>query len=451
MIATFLSYILFEILTDKVVQITLNLIPIRAGRGIAFQHYKTFPIIWAIQMDGEIKSLKDLKQHFKNKYPLYPELRSKVIQIFGRYYLNEMQGEELNMKWNRAFTEVQDVIKNEKDVANLMVKLGQTFFPEDTVQFEVHFIKKIQDSGKSCLLIKISHAVSDGLGCTLAASNLSQNPTSSTQPQLPIITTYQYLRRHLVLLFLIPLLIKELRYYLTYKNWHLNSSFFTPGPKHTIQFLKDYSAAKIYKKSKELKCSVNDILLATFIRAIQMYQKQTDQEQFSENEYLQILLNMNLRSGNINDCGDLDNYVWLMKSGVQPAQCSSSIFDQLKYVKESTQKLRESNDHVGLYYINKIYHFFASFKMFNLAIAYLNVFKHLTFSNINGPREQLEFAGVKTEKVIFTAVGKDSRIFASMFTSGDNLKIIISNVFLKLDTNHLCLNWESAIDELLKI
>ena len=61
----------------------------------------------------KISSIKTIKDQVKRNGKDLRMFRSKIIRLFGNFYLKEMQGEELRSAWRKAFTEVPDEIKNE--------------------------------------------------------------------------------------------------------------------------------------------------------------------------------------------------------------------------------------------------------------------------------------------------------------------------------------------------
>ena len=88
----------------------------------------------------------------------------------GNFYLKELKGDDLKKAWRRAFVDVQDEIKTEQQVCDFSCSLiNKDNILRDDMQFRVYLIKDYS-STQSCVIFRISHALTDGVGSMLVAA-----------------------------------------------------------------------------------------------------------------------------------------------------------------------------------------------------------------------------------------------------------------------------------------
>jgi len=125
-----------------------------------------------IVIASKISSIQTLKDQMKRKGQDLRMFRSKIVSVMGNYYLKEMKGEELKRAWHKAFVEVPQDIHSEKEIAEYVSdNVVKDKISRNDVQFRIYFVKDYSES-ESCLIFKVSHALSDGMSCLNIAANL---------------------------------------------------------------------------------------------------------------------------------------------------------------------------------------------------------------------------------------------------------------------------------------
>ena len=90
--------------------------------------------------------------------------RSKVVQMFGKYWFKKMTEKEWNEKKGKVIVRLDD-IHTEQELSDFMCKQHTIREPLDTVQFKFFLIPKFRD-GMGVILFKAHHCFGDGIGCS---------------------------------------------------------------------------------------------------------------------------------------------------------------------------------------------------------------------------------------------------------------------------------------------
>ncbi|CDW86664.1 UNKNOWN [Stylonychia lemnae] len=436
-----LIYIFYDMIFDKIMSF-YGLKRVPCGPDLLFNKIDCYILMYAYT--DQIKSIDSIKEQFKKNGNHLGHFRSKYVELFGSLYLRELKGAELKSQWKQAFIEVQEDIKDEKQLGQYITKIGSEKIENCSIQFRIYFIKNFMKD-QSCIIIKTGHGLADGVGILLAACGLQD---SFDHKQLPVLKPYSFVdsfMKHLMAFFFL--------YYafIPPKNvvdpvkidppcWEAVDK----APSQSIS--KDFKVSNVLQLAKKFNCTVNDLMMAVINLTMRDYFAKKGQNY--EKIKFAVAMNCKRRPDKVEDFYYL-NYAH-----------SELIFSDMKQEYDFQTVVNQGRDHMSLLknsykeliviYIQKVVSYFMpSFVLNNLIPAMINLSPKISISNLNGPTAPLQFGGAKTRAMSFTCTFGGSYCFFSIFSHLEVMKLGLYVSRMNIEGDELMEMMEKKIEELM--
>jgi hypothetical protein len=166
----------------------------------------------------------------------FKDFRMSVVTVGGMKFWKKREPTEANViKAAQQIKLIEQDMNNEEDIAEFVQQLSAVQLPRDSFPWELH-VKENYQGDKTLVMIKLHHALVDGMGAMLLTTGLNDCLNDETIPQMKDISIFT----KVVLSLLSPLLFLY-SFYLDY---------FIKTDDNPFKLRNGYTGQKVLKYSK---------------------------------------------------------------------------------------------------------------------------------------------------------------------------------------------------------
>eukprot|EP00347_Sterkiella_histriomuscorum_P001921 403370158 len=355
----------------------------------------------------EIKS-----QYVERVMKKLKRMRQKVITYGGDHYFEEIPIEEAAELVHLR----KEQIHSEDELCRFMEQVLPIRMPYNKPLWEVHVFPDFKEN-ESALIMKVHHAMGDGLSGQFIAMATSDEYDPDNSPHIRDVPEYQQILLYILGFLKVPWVLLKNLMIVGQKNPLINQGHMS-GVK-LCEVSKDIIFDQVKQKCKELNVTINDYF--TSILSLTVF-KYFDQNQFNT-DFIYVSIPINIRFYKPQTVEEIQIYNKFSLEMIS-LPLENDFSSVLNKVHKLFEYVKHSSDYMASYLISLFLGTLVPYSLTHKIIFDVSKQVTLVFTNLPGPQNPLLYKGKKTKKAWVTFIPAGScGISAALYSHNGTLKL----------------------------